>query len=87
MVRQTVEGRGGHLGVAEDRGPFAEAQIGGDGDAGALVELAEQMEQQGAVRSASGRSERGRVGIAPTELVHLHKAHTITALKMPSDLL
>ena len=26
--------------------------------------------------SASGRSERGRVGIAPTELLHLHKAHT-----------
>ena len=54
MVRQTVEERGGHLGVAEDRAPFAEAQIGGDGDAGALVELAEQMEQQGAARSAEG---------------------------------
>lgn len=48
MVGQAVEEGGGHLGVAEDGGPFAEAQIGGDGDAGALVEFAEQVEQQGA---------------------------------------
>jgi len=32
-----VEPRGGHLGVAEDGRPFTEAQIGGDGDAGAFV--------------------------------------------------
>ena len=48
MVRQAVEESGGHLGVAEDRGPFAEAEVGGDGDAGTLVKLAEQMEQQSA---------------------------------------
>ena len=47
-MRQTVEESGGHFGIAEDCGPFAEAQIGGNGDAGALVEFAEQMEQQGA---------------------------------------
>ena len=46
MVGEAIEERGGHLGVAEDGGPFAEAQVGGDDDAGALVELAEQMEQQ-----------------------------------------
>ncbi len=45
---QAVEACCGHFGVAEDGGPFAEAQIGGDGDAGALVEFAEQVEQQGA---------------------------------------
>ena len=44
---ETIEKRGCHLGVAEDGGPFAEAEIGGDDDAGALVELGEQMEQQG----------------------------------------
>ena len=33
-------------------GPLAEAQVGGDDDAGALVELAEQVEQQGAARGA-----------------------------------
>jgi hypothetical protein len=39
-VGQVIEECGGHLGVAEDRGPFAEAEVGGDGDAGALAELA-----------------------------------------------
>ena len=45
---QAIEERGGHLGIAEHFGPFAKAEVGGDDDAGALVEFAEQMEQQGA---------------------------------------
>jgi hypothetical protein len=45
-VGEPVEQRGGHLGIAEHAGPFAEAEVGGDDDAGALVELAQQMEQQ-----------------------------------------
>ena len=45
---ETVEESCRHLGVAEDGGPFAEAEIGGDDDAGPLVELAEEMEQQSA---------------------------------------
>lgn len=51
-VRQPVEEGGGHLGVAEDAGPFGEAEVGGDGDAGSFVQLAEQMEQQGPARAA-----------------------------------
>ena len=43
---EAVEQGGGHLGVTEHGGPFAKAEIGCDRDAGALVELAEQMEQQ-----------------------------------------
>ena len=39
MLGQAIEQRGGHLGIAEDGGPFAECQIGGDDDAGALIEL------------------------------------------------
>src|SRR5271154_4490330 len=46
-VGEPIEQRGRHLGVAEHGGPLAEAKIGRDDDAGALVELAEQMEQQG----------------------------------------
>ena len=38
MVRQPIEQGGGHFGVAEDFGPFREAEIGGDDDAGPLVE-------------------------------------------------
>ncbi len=51
-MRQAIEERGGHLGVAEDRRPLAEAQVGGDDDAGAFVEFAQQVEQQGAARGA-----------------------------------
>ena len=35
---EVVEERGRHLGIAEDGGPFAEAQVGGDDDAGAIEE-------------------------------------------------
>ncbi len=49
---QAVQERGGHLGIAEDGCPFAEAQVGGDDDAGALVELAQEVEEQRAARGA-----------------------------------
>jgi hypothetical protein len=53
-MREAIEG-GGHLGIAEDGGPFRGAEIGGDDDAGALVELAQQVEEQGAARGAEGQ--------------------------------
>jgi hypothetical protein len=43
-VGESIEQRGGHLGVAKDCGPFAEAKVGGDDDAGALVQFAQQSE-------------------------------------------
>ena len=46
MVRKAVEERGGHLGVAEDRRPFAEGEVRGDDDRSALVETADEVEQQ-----------------------------------------
>ena len=52
VMGKPIEKRGGHLGVAEHAGPFAEAQVGGDDNAGALIEFAQQMEQQRAARSA-----------------------------------
>src|SRR5271154_2297147 len=51
-VGETVEQRGRHLRVAEHGGPFAEAEIGRDDDAGSLVELAQEMEEQGAAGGA-----------------------------------
>ena len=48
VVSEAIQESGRHLGVTEDGGPFAEAEICGDDDAGALVELAEKMEQQSA---------------------------------------
>lgn len=41
---EAIEEGCGHLGITEDGSPFAEAAVGGNGDAGPLVELAEQME-------------------------------------------
>lgn len=52
VMGEAIEERGRHLGVAEHAGPFAEAEVGGDNDAGALVEFAQQMEQQSAARCA-----------------------------------
>ena len=43
---ETVEESGGHFGITEDGRPFAEAEIGRDDDARALIELAQQMEEQ-----------------------------------------
>src|SRR5277367_1370362 len=64
---ETIEQRGRHLRVAEHGGPLAEAEIGRDDDAGTLVELAEQMEEQrsagGAERQVAEFVEDDEVGI------------------------
>ena len=51
MCKAVEQGRR-QLGIAKHRGPFAEAEVGGDDDAGAFVELAEQVEEQGPARGA-----------------------------------
>lgn len=51
---ETIKQCCGHLGVAEDAGPFAEAEVCGDNDAGAFVEFAQKMEEQG----TAGGTER-----------------------------
>ena len=45
MVGKAVEQRGSHLSITEYAGPLAEAEIGGDDDAGALVQLGEQVKE------------------------------------------
>jgi len=46
VVGEPVEQRSRHLGVSKDADPLREAQVGRDDDARALVELAEQVEEQ-----------------------------------------
>src|SRR3546814_14970944 len=46
VVGDAVEQRRGHLGIAEDGGPLAEREVRGDDDAGALIKLADAVEQQ-----------------------------------------
>jgi len=43
VVRDPIQQRGGHLCIAEHRHPFTELEIGGDDDAGRLIQLADQM--------------------------------------------
>ena len=49
---EAIEQCRGHLCIAKDGRPFTEAEVGGDDDAGAFVELAQQVEQQGTARGA-----------------------------------
>src|SRR5580704_16754658 len=46
-VSETIEESRCHLRVAEHGCPLAKAEIGRNDDAGSLVELAQQMEEQG----------------------------------------
>jgi hypothetical protein len=46
MMRQPVEQRCGHFGVAKHARPFTEHQVGGDDHRGLLIETADQVEQQ-----------------------------------------
>ena len=46
VVGEPIEQRRRHLGIDEDVRPFAESQVGRHHDRGALVEAADQMEQQ-----------------------------------------
>ena len=46
VVGETVEQRGGHLGVAEHAGPFTEGEIGSDDDRRSLVEPADEVKQE-----------------------------------------
>src|ERR1700722_16722215 len=52
MWQRWVRRSSRHLRVAEHGCPLAEAEIGRDDDAGALIELAQQMEEQGPARGA-----------------------------------
>ena len=55
VMGEPVEERGGHFGIAEHRGPFAKGEVGGDNDPGALVELADEVEEELAAGPGKGR--------------------------------
>src|SRR4051812_13751542 len=46
VMSEAIQQRGGHLGIAEDAGPFTEGEIGGDEDGGALVQPADKVKQE-----------------------------------------
>jgi len=63
---QAIEQRGRHLGVREDARPFAERQIGGHQHRGALVEPADEVEQE----LAAGLGERQIAELVKNDEVH-----------------
>ena len=74
MVRDAIQERSCHLGITEDSDPFPELQVGGDDDAGFLVELADQVEQQ----RAAGFRER--------DVAQLVDDDAIQSRQLPDDL-
>jgi hypothetical protein len=52
---EAIEQGLGHLGVAEDRWPFAEGEVGGDDNGRAFVKLADKVEQQLATSLSEGQ--------------------------------
>jgi len=55
VMGETVEQRGRHLGVAEDAGPLPESEIGCHDNGGALIEPADEVEKELAVRLREGQ--------------------------------
>jgi hypothetical protein len=55
VVSEAIEQRGRHFWIAKDARPIAEGEIGGDDDRAALVEPADEMEQQLAAGLGEGK--------------------------------
>ena len=65
-MRQSIEQRRRHLGVAEHARPFAEGEIGGDDHRGALIQPADHMEE----KLAAGRREGQIAEFIENDKVH-----------------
>ena len=55
VVSEAIQERRRHLGIAEHAGPFSEGQVGRDDDRSALVEAADEVEQQLAAGPSEGQ--------------------------------
>jgi hypothetical protein len=54
VMGEAVQQRGSHFGIAKDGRPFAEGEVRGDDDLGALVETADEVEQKLPARLGEG---------------------------------
>lgn len=57
MMRQSIQQGRSQLRISEHATPFREGQIGGDDDAGSLIQFCEQVEQQCAPCLENGGSQ------------------------------
>ncbi len=76
VMRQSVQQCGCQLCITEDRRPFREAQVGCYDDAGLLVELADEVEQQG----LTGLAERQIAQFIEYHQVCMHQSVSDTTL-------
>jgi hypothetical protein len=83
VVGEAVEQRRSHFRIAEHAGPFAEAEVCGDDDACAFIELAQQVEQQG---STGGAERGGRLLRNRHEIAKLVQSDEVAVGKPASDL-
>lgn len=65
-MRNAIQQRGSHLGVAEDLDPFPKIEAGGNDQRGFLIQMTAQVERQ----NPSGYSER-----QVTELINDNNIH------------
>ena len=65
-MSEAIEQRRRHLGIAEHAGPFAEGEVGGDDDRGALVEPTDEVEQE----LSAGLGERQIAEFVEDDEVH-----------------
>lgn len=71
VMGEPVQQCRGHLGITEDSGPLGKRQVGGDQNAGVLIEFGQQMEQQ----CSTGLAEWQVSKFIQNDQVHAHQAH------------
>ena len=72
-MSDAVEQSRGHFGIPEHGRPFAEGEVGRDNDAGAFVELADQVEQELPAGLGKGEIAEGvRLGYGAASNKKLH---------------
>jgi hypothetical protein len=76
VMGQSIQQSGGQLGVDKHAAPFRERQIGGNDDAGSLVEFGKQVKQQ----CTAGLREGQIAKLIQNDQVHLHQAERQLAL-------
>jgi len=60
VVDDAIDGRGGRGSIGENRGPFAQGQVGGEDETAAFVATTDDLEKQVGGAGIAGRGSRFR---------------------------
>jgi hypothetical protein len=75
VVREPIQERRGHLGIAKDLRPLAKRQVGGNHHAGVLIQLGQKMKQQRTTNLTEWQIP---------QLIQNHQIHARQAQRQPS---